>query len=251
MGFDSGESIPTGFAAALYAAWNQLQYEGRFTLTEEECTGTIIPGSKFNLTGGLAAWTSMNALIQSVSESVDDGITEVVFGPAKHLGPEDLVTLLTSLRSRRTSFSYLARTTGKTKDAGGGNIALGGKAAQKNAAGGPGIPLRTSWRQTTGSYVQNITADPADISKTDANVDIKAREVALPTSDGSSIKKAQVLCSAPYGDELSASLTVITALRYDETDHQIQIKTMPIRAISTGNESNWTMITGGQLDGCT
>ena len=65
--------------------------------------GAVGLGNALNLTGGRTEWASMAAPVQTVTESVDEGRTEIGFGPPAHLSPQDLVELLRGTRRRRAS----------------------------------------------------------------------------------------------------------------------------------------------------
>jgi hypothetical protein len=106
------EPIPTGLAAALFAATGVLQYDGALELTEPECSGTGAPGVLLNLAGGRAEWAAMAAQIQRVEEKIDLGYTKITVGPAKHLGQSELTAWLRANRSRRLSYRLGERTTG-------------------------------------------------------------------------------------------------------------------------------------------
>lgn len=112
----SAEPVPTGLATALYNAWSVLQYDGMVVTKASECPGTHLPGTKLNITNGVAAWASMDALIQRTVEDIDLGITTVLFGPARHLGPAELVTLLRTFRMRRVAYHHNSRDTGEAED---------------------------------------------------------------------------------------------------------------------------------------
>jgi hypothetical protein len=109
------EPVPTGLAAALYAATSVLQYDGALELTETDCSGTAAPGQLLNLSGGRAEWAAMAAQIQRVEEQVDQGVTRITVGPAKHLGQGDLRALLRVNRTRRQSYRRTERTSGTAK----------------------------------------------------------------------------------------------------------------------------------------
>jgi hypothetical protein len=95
------EPEPAGLATAYYSAASVLQYEGEVTLTEAECTsGRAALGKILRVTGGLAAWASMTAVIQKVREDFDAGVTTLTVGPQSHLFPQDLVELLRASRLR-------------------------------------------------------------------------------------------------------------------------------------------------------
>jgi hypothetical protein len=97
-----GDIKPTGLAANYYAALNQLQYEGEFSITEVE-VGTMggpYAGYVLNLTGGVTAWATMNAQVQQITEDIATGKTTFKFGPHKLLSPADLIAHLTAARNR-------------------------------------------------------------------------------------------------------------------------------------------------------
>jgi hypothetical protein len=113
------EPVPEGMAAAIYAATGVLQYDGTLELTEQECSGAAVPGQLLNLTGGRADWTTMQAQVQRVEESIDLGQTKIIVGPAKHLGQTQITAWLRANRERRLSYRLSERTTGS----GSGNAA--------------------------------------------------------------------------------------------------------------------------------
>jgi hypothetical protein len=106
-----GEPVPTGLAQRIYEAVSVLPYEGAVTWVAEECPE--VGFGLLNLTGGRAAWTTMAALIQQVSQEIETGRTTVTFGPPAHLGPTDLVELVRFNRQRRLTFSWGGRLNGK------------------------------------------------------------------------------------------------------------------------------------------
>lgn len=107
------ESAPTGLAQFLYEAVSVLQFEGSVTLLEPEVSGSLLIGQLFNLTGSAnAEWSTMNAMVQSVTENIDEGETVVEFGPAQHLSAGELVDLLRCNRSRNVVNSYSMRING-------------------------------------------------------------------------------------------------------------------------------------------
>jgi hypothetical protein len=85
-----GEPIPYGLAGYILALENIPQYEGSVLVQETEISDVCPIGNALNITGGLAEWSSMKACVQSVRYG-DNGQTEIVFGPAKHLGPGQFV----------------------------------------------------------------------------------------------------------------------------------------------------------------
>jgi hypothetical protein len=96
-----GEIIPYGLAGYIYNIEKIPQYEGTFTLQEQEITDQCPMGSNLNLTGSLAEWTTMNACVQQISYDLTAGKTRLTFGPAAHLGAKDLAERLRVNRGPR------------------------------------------------------------------------------------------------------------------------------------------------------
>ena len=95
-----GEPVPYGLPGYIYAIESIPQYEGSFNLAEPEISDACAMGNCLNLTGGLAEWTTMAACVQQVNYD-DRGRTEIIFGPAQHLGNGDLVERLRVNRGPR------------------------------------------------------------------------------------------------------------------------------------------------------
>lgn len=285
--YDTGETTPTGVAAALHASWNALQYDGLAKLTQQECSGSAIPGQKLCISGGRTEWATMNALIQETTELVDRGHTTIRIAPPRHLEADTLVGLFRALRSRRFSWSRLSRTTGDVTD---GDLNLSGKAATEDAADGSGqhkrLVIRNSATEDATQYAHEIDLDPAAIDHADdthaANRTLRPRELTVLTKDGSGnpqLQLIQILASSPYDDAqllkitpdgtapnqtliwnnttsaweptTLTQITALTAWRLDKTGHNFQVKTRTGYVLNPGTESAWTNITdanGGQLD---
>jgi hypothetical protein len=106
----TAEPQPTGLAEQIYDAVNILQYEGQFILVQEDVDGTARPGKALNITNATqTAWATMNATIHETSENIDEGRTNISFGPTKKLGPTDLIEYLRSNRARHTSLRWAAK----------------------------------------------------------------------------------------------------------------------------------------------
>jgi hypothetical protein len=93
-GTDNQEAPPTGFALEYYASLQPLQWEGSVGIHEVDCGGDFRPGKVLNLAGGRAAWATMRAVIQIVTQELERGITTIDFGPPDHLSPQDFVNQL-------------------------------------------------------------------------------------------------------------------------------------------------------------
>lgn len=106
------ETIPSGVAAAYYAAASVLHYEGEFSTIEDEVSGTHGIGEKINLTGAAAEWATMDALIQSVDEQLGTGQTTWRFGPPAHLAVADFIEIQRVQRGRSPTYRLAERVTG-------------------------------------------------------------------------------------------------------------------------------------------
>ena len=106
--YEQGETAPTGLAQTLYTDLSQLQYEGSMTIVDEEVGNDFIMGKVINVGGGKSAWSSMDAVVQSVSHSYGDGSTSVTFGPPEQLAPQDLIELLGY--GRELKYTYISST---------------------------------------------------------------------------------------------------------------------------------------------
>jgi hypothetical protein len=157
----TGETVPTGLAQSIYDAMSVLQYTGSVRLTAEECLVDITPGQVLNLTGGLSAWSTMNAQIQRVEEKVDTGSTVITVGPAQHLGPQDLIELLRPNRSRSAATSMATRTTGIAKST--GNVDGAPQNANEQASSAS-APLSKAVIVDTADTTKKITLDPSALA---------------------------------------------------------------------------------------
>lgn len=193
--FTSAEPTPVGLAAALYASWSALQYDGQFVTVEDEVSGTIRPGNRFNITGSVAAWETMDAQVEQVVEDVDTGRTTIIFGPKRRLGPEDLVALLRSFRTRSVAIHHKSRETGDSADSG-NSSALSGPAPKNQVTSADKEVKKLILRDTSGVYPLTISLDPTIIPNTGGVVDIQPRVIEI-CEDGE-IKSMVILASATY-----------------------------------------------------
>lgn len=107
------EPTPIGLAKKLYDALSLLQFDGEVILQNQEVHSSTLMGSVLNIFNANKTWETMNATIQNVREDLDKGQTTITFGPAKHLGPDDLVELLRTNRKRHATRNSTRRITGK------------------------------------------------------------------------------------------------------------------------------------------
>ena len=117
----SGESIPEGLAQALYNDLNAPHYQGTVKVIAEDVSGSEPIGSRVKITGGDAAWATMSACVQSVTDYLDTGTSILQVGPPAHLTPSDILDLRRANRQRRPAISSPSRSSGQTS---GGTVDL-------------------------------------------------------------------------------------------------------------------------------
>ncbi|MBI5770841.1 MAG: hypothetical protein HZA93_23895 [Verrucomicrobia bacterium] len=96
--------LAAGFAATYRAGLATLHFDGRLVVDEDECAQAIKPGDVVQVTGGLAAWATMNAQVQQVVEEVDAGRTTITVGPPAHLRIDDFFELYKIARNETDQF---------------------------------------------------------------------------------------------------------------------------------------------------
>jgi len=88
------EDAPEGIAAALYAAYSALQFEGRIALARQECDDSAWIGLALRMLNGNPAWTERLMDVRQSDDDLFHGRTELTIGPNNQLGPGDLLDLL-------------------------------------------------------------------------------------------------------------------------------------------------------------
>lgn len=98
------EDAPTGIAQAFYETiHNGAKFQGSIRLSTEAMTPPW-HGKKLNITGGVAAWATMGAPIQSVSGDAQTEIATITFGPTPRYGFSDFVEYMNRLRRRQVTW---------------------------------------------------------------------------------------------------------------------------------------------------
>lgn len=126
-----------GLAKDIYTSLATLQYEGQDVRVENEPTALISFANVLNLTGGLAAWATMNAQLQGITKHYGTGHTTVSFGPAPHNSAGQLFELMQYSRPRFIWYNPALRETGKYAT-GGASVEAGGKTPAENTTAGSG-----------------------------------------------------------------------------------------------------------------
>ena len=159
------EDPPAGLAAALYASLNQLHYSGTLALVEQECSQPVHPGSVVNIAGSRSEWTAMNALVQEVTNDIDQGRTLITVGPPEHLSPQDLLGLSRVFRRRNPGVFGWERNTGKSSTTKG---AIQGDGPGPKSAPTAAMPQMQKMIFSDGT--KTVTIDPADTNDTVFNM---------------------------------------------------------------------------------
>ena len=209
LSFTAAEPAPTGLAAALYASWSRLHWDGSFRLVEQEASFQCAPGCLVNLTGGLAAWASMAALVPEISVDLEAGSTTVTTGTYGRLQADTLMALWRGIQNRRFAASRLSRA-----DAGASSAIVSGGAnlpVQNSDEGDPGRPRRIVVRDTSAeSFLQTIDLNPAAVvhavSGDRTNRTLAPQEayitVVNPSTGVRSLQKLQLMGTVPYGSAI-------------------------------------------------
>jgi hypothetical protein len=225
--YDSGESTPTGVAAAIYASWSRLHYQGALSIVQASPDFAYIPGKTLRVSNGLAAWATMDAIIQDTTINFESGTTSFNFGPPARLEADSLVALYRATRNRSFSWSQSFRSTSALP----GSDATGPKYLPTKSAtdGDPGIKRRLAIRDTVSSTLQTLDLNPSTVTFADGAdktaLTMQLREVLVPEMSGSDIvfKRRQMMASASYHAPVSLPAGVPNGaaigdiLRWDDT----------------------------------
>ncbi len=207
------EPVPTGMAAALFASWNRLHYDGQVTFNGQECDFGIGLAQLLSCTGGLAEWATMAAVVQDVTYDIGGGKVTVKTGTCGRLEADNLMAVYRAARGRRYSYLRLGR---DNADASDGNQ-IDGASGTPNDRVADGTPSCLQKRfaveaADSGSRTHLVDINPAAIAfATSGNAaaqTLQLREMVIPYMDGSACKAklAQVLCGAVYGTEIAVGM---------------------------------------------
>ena len=130
----AGEIIPYGLAGYIYQIAKIPQYEGTITLQENEITDACPPGNNLNLTGGLAEWATMNAMVQQITYDLLTARTTITIGPAAHLGCKDMIE---RIRINRGPRWYLLNGANINNIPNTNQVELGSDVAKQDPSHGP------------------------------------------------------------------------------------------------------------------
>jgi hypothetical protein len=208
LSYTAAETPPSGLAAALYASWGRLHWDGQFRLTEDEVTFQVQPRNLCNITGGLAAWATMNALVPEVLYDLEAGTSSITTGTFGRLQCDTLVAFWRGVNARKYSTNRVNRTDASASS----RVVVGatGGKVLNSIDGDPGRQKRTILRALSGeSLVQQIDLNPAAVAHASAGNRttrvLQPREMLIPYQSGGNVvaKLCQVLSSDLYGSEVA------------------------------------------------
>lgn len=183
--FVQGETPPDGLAEFLYNVGQKLHYDGSIVLHESECSQLASVGNVVNIPGG--PYAAMNAIVQQCVMDIDWGITTLMLGTPKHLGPSDLIEWVRAFRRRRVWLNPAIQSDGDLAS-GVSHNDYSHKAPVSEASHGSQTPQRMKMFGAGGS----VDINPED----SGGKTITLRE--LNYCDNGTMKKIRVLASAPY-----------------------------------------------------
>jgi len=126
-----------GLAKDIWTSLATVQYEGQDVRVEAEPTTLVGFGNVLNLSGGLAAWATMKAQLQSIVKSYGTGRTEVSFGPPQGNSAAQMFELMQYSRPRFVWYNPALRETGLYAT-GGAAVEAGGRTPAENTTAGVG-----------------------------------------------------------------------------------------------------------------
>lgn len=111
-----------GLAQAYFEQFAETAFEGTINLANDEIPRTRFAGCRINLTGGLAEWATMDALVASVQWAADAGSTSIQIGPPRWQSFADFIALQQALRGPVESWKWTdKRNDVETAGTGGGS----------------------------------------------------------------------------------------------------------------------------------
>ena len=187
-----GEVVPYGMAAWVFNIESVPQYEGTFTVTEQDISDVCPMGTNLNISEGLPEWETMNALVQQLSYDLIEGTTEITFGPANHLAPQDMITRLQLNRGPRWKWLLGDAAISGSQ----GQQAVSGPTQLKDSHGAAVQPNMVWWPAGTPTLDTNLTT-PAGVAPLGVGMTINTNPNAITPAPGGT--QGTVPASAPGG----------------------------------------------------
>jgi hypothetical protein len=213
----AAEEPPDGLAASILSSLSTLHYEGSLTLIQSEAGADTIIDRKLNISGGRSDWTSMDAQIYSVSYDLDTGTTQIQFGPAQHLGANDLYQLTRNVRTR-TAATSSTRTGGQSAQVslptkGPSTVTAGG-----SSSGGSTHPYQITWDATAATisvlggllFSSSIDTSPISVTAVTGVAGAASSDnyiwLEIDSTDGYTVDTAQIQTGTAWPTLIGTSL---------------------------------------------
>ena len=108
-----------GLAETLYNQRSTVRYEGTVSIEGDDCPLPLLPGQKLAISGGLAAWSTMNAPVWEMNMQPQAGRTTWRVGPLGTLSLQDMVEIQRRYRNHSATgadvtYQTEAKAVGKT-----------------------------------------------------------------------------------------------------------------------------------------
>jgi len=227
---ETSESVPSGLAAAILASRSGALQAERFTMRL---------GDSFPQLGDLLTEDGQNLILQSFDVDCGALTVDLNFGVPDHLSPEDMASLLSGFRNKRTTVSSTLRKTGKVADTG-KNVELGVIKPISSTEFTPGSKTKTTIKSialspTTGAIeldsaavpqgktiaVKTLTLLGAGTNGADKQIKILAAEDMTIDPDGGSL-------------EVASGTTVVTGISWNPTTYSLDVTTAPLAVDANG-----------------
>lgn len=166
---ESGETVPTGLAATILA-------ERAGSLLSERMT--IRLGDSLPQLGDAIVETEGTVYLQSFEVDCSTLTADLRFGAPDHLSPEDMASLLSGFRNKRTASSATVRKTGKPEAS--SKVAMGAIPPLSSTEFAPGQKAKT----IIGHKVANSPSIKFDATGEGGNVEVKSSEIPVGKTIG-------------------------------------------------------------------
>lgn len=193
---ESGETVPTGLAAAILAERSGRLVSEKFTMRLGDALPTL---------GDAIVESDGTVFLQSFEVDCARLTAELSFGVPEHLAPEDMASLLSGFRNKCTTTSATMRKTGKADD-GGAKVELGGIPPLSSTEFAPGTKSKTtisgpsSLRGPSKSIVLDTTGSSPKLVITDGTKTISLDLADIPNDCAGSVAIRKLKYKNQNGD---------------------------------------------------
>ena len=204
----AAEPVPASLATSLYTSWNRLHYDGSIVIHSQNPSIDARPGRLLRVTGGLAEWETMDAVVQSVDIDLASGKATIATGTCGRLEADNLMAVYRAARGRRFSYLRLGRDSGDSAD---GNQFEGASGTPNDSvADGPPAVERQRFaveaENPTDALAHRIDLAPELVAfaaaADKASQILQPRELSVitaATAEAVTVNRCQVIASQPYG----------------------------------------------------